>query len=83
MKASEAKALTNKNEKWMVIRRSLDKSIKQSAKNGDSSIVQFFYDDHDTKKVVESLRADGFKCTVREDYDPRDNESSYLYKVSW
>lgn len=83
MKASDARNLSNKNEKWKVIRRKIDIGIKRDAQEGNTSSTQFFYTDHDTKKVIESLRADGFKCTVKEEYDPRDNDNCYIYKVSW
>ena len=83
MKAIEARKLSNKNEKWKVIRRQIDKGIKESAQNGESSSTQVFYDDHESKQVVESLKADGFKCKIHVNFDQRDGDNCYIYKVSW
>lgn len=83
MKASEAKALTVKNEKWKYIRKSIDKEIKNNAERGESSMKIFLYEEHDHNKVIESLKNDGFKANCICNFDPRENDITYVYKVSW
>jgi len=83
MKASEAKALTAKNEKWKYIRKSIDKEIKNNAERGESSMKIFLYEEHDHNKVIESLKNDGFKANCMCNFDPRENDTMYVYKVSW
>lgn len=83
MKASEAKTLTAKNENYKSIRKEIDKAIECVAKDGHSSMQVSFYEEHNRKRVLESLREDGFKCSVVCNFDPRDGETTYLYSVSW
>jgi hypothetical protein len=83
MKASEARNLTYKNEKWKVIRRKIDSGIKRDAQDGNTTSKQLFYEEHDSKQVIESLKADGFKCKVDEVFHPSENDYCYIYKVSW
>lgn len=88
MKASEAKKLTEKSnivEKLAIeTRKSIDTHIKEIASMGETEMV---YSDIGTskvaKKVVESLKKDGFKASYNHQYDPRDGEDSVTYYIKW
>lgn len=83
MKASEARTMTAKNENYKSIRKEIDKAIECAAKDGHSSMQVSFCEEHNRKRVLESLREDGFKCSVVCNFDPRDGETTYLYSVRW
>lgn len=83
MKASEARELTAKNNNHESIRIDIDKAITRAAKKGYSSLTVTVDEDHDKKKILESLRKDGFKCSVTSNFDPRDGETDHVYSIRW
>lgn len=85
MKASEARKLSIKSNTkvYQDIRSQIDKAIERIAKEGETSLQISFTDEHSTKKILQELRQDGYKCSATSNFDPRDGETTYVYSIRW